>query len=231
MIVYTRTNPPKDYYVYAYLRTHTSNIAAEGTPYYIGKGSGNRAWSKGIREIRPPNNYNYIVIMESDLTLTGALAIERRMIKWYGRIDIGTGILRNKTDGGDGASFPKELNPMYGKIRTEWGKKYSGENHPMFGKKHSDEQKRKWSLERQGKNNPNFGNLWSDDQKQNLSRKVSGKNSSRYGKKNTAESNLKNSLAHSGKNNPMYGKKLSPESITKGLETKQLNKLKKEGKI
>jgi hypothetical protein len=89
------------YYVYAYIRSKDSKTAKAGTPYYIGKGKGKRAWGK--HRVKLPDK-KFIIILERNLTETGSLALERRLINWFGRIDNGTGILRNMSDGGDGAS-------------------------------------------------------------------------------------------------------------------------------
>lgn len=90
------------YYVYAYIRSKDSNTAKAGTPYYIGKGKGNRAFDKHRNNIALPAR-THIVFLETNLTEVGALALERRYIQWYGK-KINGGILHNKTDGGDGVS-------------------------------------------------------------------------------------------------------------------------------
>ena len=97
------TTKPNGYYIYAYIRSKDSTTAKAGTPYYIGKGQRYRAWNKD-HNINLPKNSKYIIILEQNLTEVGALALERRLIRWYGRKDLGAGILLNRTDGGEGAS-------------------------------------------------------------------------------------------------------------------------------
>lgn len=87
---------PMGYYTYAYINKKT------GLPYYIGKGIDRRMYvSHKKHGITTPRDIKQIVVLEEGLTEIGALSLERRYIRWYGRKDIGTGILHNKTDGGE----------------------------------------------------------------------------------------------------------------------------------
>ena len=95
-----------DFYTYAYLRE-------DGTPYYIGKGRGDRAYnvySHRKNGVHVPLDHARILFLKKHLTEKEALDHEKYIIHVLGRKDLNTGILRNRTDGGDGAS---------GAIRTE----------------------------------------------------------------------------------------------------------------
>jgi hypothetical protein len=82
------------YYTYAYLRE-------DGTPYYIGRGKKGRAFATH-KMGRPPKDR--ILFLKRDLTFTESINHERYMIFVLGRKDLGTGILRNLTDGGEGVT-------------------------------------------------------------------------------------------------------------------------------
>lgn len=101
------------YYVYVYLREQSSDTADAGTPYYVGKGKGDRVTRTHKKHgIHVPKNRDNIILLWENLTEEFALEMEMLLIATYGRVDNGTGILRNKTDGGDGTSgwIPTEEN-------------------------------------------------------------------------------------------------------------------------
>ena len=85
------------FYTYAYLREG-------GTPYYIGKGSGGRCYRKGGRPCGIPSDPSRIIFLKRGLTEGEAFLHESYMIYVFGRKDLGTGILLNKTNGGEGPS-------------------------------------------------------------------------------------------------------------------------------
>lgn len=95
---------PHDYYVYLYLRLRSSRHGAQGSPYYVGKGKGRRAWDRLHHGVGVPSEKNRIVIESKNLSEEEANKEEIRLIKLYGRINNNTGILRNLTNGGEGTS-------------------------------------------------------------------------------------------------------------------------------
>ena len=83
------------FYVYVFLREDRQ------TPYYVGKGSGNRCYSQRERIVPSPSK-DRIIILKENLTEEEAFELEITMIKFWGRLDNGTGVLRNRTRGGEG---------------------------------------------------------------------------------------------------------------------------------
>ena len=88
---------PKRFYTYAYLRE-------DRTPYYIGKGQGRRISNRQKRDMKSPKDKSRIIFLKQNLTEQEAFKHEIYMINILGRKDLGTGILRNKTNGGEGSS-------------------------------------------------------------------------------------------------------------------------------
>ena len=95
---------PKQFYTYLWLR-------ADGTPYYVGKGKGNRTFRKGS-----PKDLTRILI-QNHPSEADAFAAEIFLIAYYGRKDLGNGILINRTDGGEGPSGCKPSESTLKKLK------------------------------------------------------------------------------------------------------------------
>ena len=209
-----------NYYTYAYLRE-------DRTPYYIGKGKGDRALNKNRKGIKPPKDESRIIFLKQNLTEEEAFKHEVYMIAVLGRKDLGTGILRNRTDGGEGSSgaivseetrrkkseaIKGESNPFYGKSHSEETRRIlsevkRGESNPFYGKSHSEETRRILSEVKRGESNPFYGKSHSEETIKLLSEANKGKNHPFYGKSHLEETKRKMSEKAKGENNPNYGKK------------------------
>ena len=80
----------KGYYVYTYLDENSN-------PYYVGMGCNNRVIAKHLY-VQVPAFDN--IIVEDDLTQQQAWDREIKLIAMYGREHLGTGPLKNLTEGG-----------------------------------------------------------------------------------------------------------------------------------
>jgi hypothetical protein len=166
------------YYTYAYLRE-------DRTPYYIGKGKGSRIYRK-TRRIKPPKDKSRIIFLKQNLTEEEAFKHEIYMIAVFGRIDLGTGILHNMTNGGEGVSG----RVLSEETRRKLSDANRGKNHPNYGKTTSLETKAKMSASKKN---------MSDETRAKYSAANTGENHPFYGKTHSPETRAKYSAARKGR--------------------------------
>ena len=167
------------YYVYAYLREDRFS------PYYVGKGQ-----DKSYRHLSPnhnvtvPANRERVVIIKDNLTNEESQALERALIRFWGRQDNGTGVLRNRTDGGEGTDGykhredTKRVLSEQKKGKQLWG----GSRLITWGDKISEAKK--------GQPSPNKGKPMSQEAKDKLSRAMTGRKLSEEHKEKLRGKNL-----------------------------------------
>jgi hypothetical protein len=122
-------------------------LREDGSPYYVGIGNPKRPYT-GKRSCGYPPPKDRIVILYEGLDWQTACEIEKDLIAFYGRKDLGTGILRNLTDGGDG---------IKGLVITELHRNRISRS--KKGRKLTKEQREFLSESRKGKNNPMHGKI------------------------------------------------------------------------
>lgn len=142
----------KGRFVYCYLRVKTSKNGKAGTPYYIGvASSAKRPIDSHICSVPPVGQRQRIRVLRSGLTWEEACDWEKFYIKHYGRIDLGTGILQNLTEGGDGvkghgpAAIRKISQTHLGKARSRDAVEKQRMSHLALGRTCTDQHKKQVS--------------------------------------------------------------------------------------
>ena len=155
------------------------------TPFYVGMGKKGRSQDRKRRSDwwkRYVEKYGLEVkIIKEGLTKEEAILLEKQFISEYGRINIGTGILINLTDGGEGT---------VNIVRSEITRKKLSEAQKK--NKHSEEVKQKIR-------NSRIGKLHSDNTRNKISSSMKGKTHSEQTKQKLREINKGKTLTEEQK--------------------------------
>jgi len=218
------------FYTYAYLRE-------DRTPYYVGKGNGDRVYRKRLKGVNAPKDKSRIIFLKQNITEEEAFKHEKYMIAVFGRLDLGTGILHNRTDGGEGMCGYKHSEETRKKIgELGKGRKCKDETRKKLSEASknrvcSEETRKKLSASKTGKNNPMYGKEMSVEHKQKISEANTGNSScswnrgkkmdpfseehrrklSEYAKNRSEEHKQKLKESAKGRTSPNKGKKMSEE--------------------
>jgi hypothetical protein len=121
------------FYTYMWLREQEKSFPA-GTPYYVGKGREERAYTNVGHTVNRPKSKHMIIVQHWE-SEEKALEMEKWWISFWGRMDLHTGCLRNRTEGGEGTS---------GFVHSEEAKEKMVL--AQIGRKASEETRRKMSI-------------------------------------------------------------------------------------
>ena len=158
-----------NYYVYVYLDPtkpgiyNYGNVGFPWEPFYVGKGKDSRLYdhltelnlvsnshkNNRIKSIFKENKKPVILRILTELTENQALKLESEFIEVIGRRITNTGPLTNIRKGGEDSSLSGKFHSL--ELREKWKKERSGSGNTMYGKKHSDETKKKISNSLKGR--------------------------------------------------------------------------------
>ena len=124
------------FYAYLWLREN-------GLPWYVGKGSGNRAYQRH-KNHWAPKDQSLVLVLNRD-SEQEAFDTEIELIRNWGRKDIGAGCLHNRTDGGDGHAGYVPTVEHRDKVRRK-----SQGNQNMLGHVHTVDAREKMAQAKRG---------------------------------------------------------------------------------
>jgi hypothetical protein len=193
----------KVYYIYLHIRKDNGKI------FYVGKGTDNGKLTYERSKSTERNLWWKNIVKKTDfdikIVFTSKDEIktfdeEKKLIKEYGRKDLGLGTLVNLTDGGEGMENPSEL------TRKKLSESRKGEKNHNFGKSLAESTKQKLR-------DFNLGKKLPIETCQKMSASRTGKKHPMFNKTHSEKSRKKMSIAKKGKEPVNKGQKVTSVEV------------------